>query len=106
MSPTLVGALAAEQQHACHVGQAHLRLPGADLLRRHRRAAAGLEIDVDAGLFIETHLLRIEVRRMIAARDPVERGDLVPPTGAAPSATPASAATANFAMVCMLNSKG
>src|SRR5439155_25101050 len=46
---------------------------GADLLRRGRRAAPGLEVDVEAGLFVKAHLLRIEIRRVIAARDPIER---------------------------------
>src|SRR5205814_8736079 len=37
-----------------------------------------LEIDVEAGLFVPAHFLRIEVRRMIAAGDPVEReGELL-----------------------------
>ena len=40
--------------------------------------ASGLEVDVEAGLFVEAHLLGIEIRRVIAAGDPVEReGDLL-----------------------------
>src|SRR5262245_28561083 len=68
-----VEALAAEEQHARHVGKAELGLTGAYLLRRSRRAAPGLEVDVEAGLFVETHLLGVEIRRVIAAGDPVER---------------------------------
>src|ERR1043165_7347529 len=41
-------------------------------------AEPGLEIDGDAGLFVPAHLLRIEIRRVVAARDPVEReGELL-----------------------------
>ena len=43
-----IEALAAEEQHAGHVGQAELRGARGDLLRRSRRAAPGLELDVDA----------------------------------------------------------
>src|SRR5262249_13204262 len=70
--------LAAEEQHARHVGKAELGLTGAYLLRRSRRAAPGLEVDVEPGLFVEAHLLGIEIRRVIAAGDPVEReGELL-----------------------------
>src|SRR5262249_35232520 len=73
-----VETLAAEQEHARHVGEAELRLAGADLLCRGRRAAPGLEIDVEPGLFVEAHFLGVEVRRVIAACDPVKReGELL-----------------------------
>src|ERR1700751_3265337 len=73
-----IHALAAEEEHAGHIGKAELRLTGAALLRRGRRAASGLEIDVEAGLFVVAHLLRVKIRRMIPAGDPIEReGELL-----------------------------
>ena len=72
-------------------------MPGAHLLRRSRGAAPGLEIDVEARLLIRAHLLRIEIGRVIAARDPVQReGDLLRGAGDAPSATAARAAENDF----------
>src|SRR5262249_59763749 len=62
-----VETLAAEQQHAGHVGETELRRAGADLLRRCSRAASGLEVDVEAGVFVPAHLLRIELRRVLTA---------------------------------------
>src|SRR5262249_18006055 len=73
-----VEALAAEEEHAGHVGKAELGLTGAHLLPRGSRAAPGLEGDGEPGLFVEAHLLGIEIRRVIAAGDPVEReGELL-----------------------------
>src|SRR5262249_56027719 len=43
------------------------------LVRRRGGGAGGLEVDIEAGLFVPAHLLRVEVRRVIAACDPVER---------------------------------
>ena len=41
-------------------------------------AAAGFEVDVEAGLLVPAHFLGVEIRRVIATRDPVEReGDLL-----------------------------
>ena len=68
-----VQALAAEQQHAGHVGETELRGARRDLLGGGGRAATGLEVDVDAGVFVPAHLLRVEIRRVVAAGDPVER---------------------------------
>src|SRR5262249_60432497 len=62
-----VDTLAAEEQHARHVREAELRLTGAHLLRRSRPAAPGLEADVEAGLFVETHLPVIQRRAVITA---------------------------------------
>src|SRR5205807_6643786 len=66
-------ALAPEEEPPRHIGEAELRLAGADLLRRGCRAAPGLEVDIESGLFVKAHFLRVEIRRMIAARDPIER---------------------------------
>src|SRR5260370_5964660 len=71
-------ALAGEEEHVRHVGEAELGLTGAHLRRRGCRAAPGLDVDVEAGLFVEAHLLGIEIRRMISAGDAVQReGDLL-----------------------------
>ena len=67
-----VGALAAQRQRVRHVGQADRVGAGGDLLHRHRRALAGLEVEVDAGVLVPAHLLGVVVRRVVAARHPVE----------------------------------
>jgi hypothetical protein len=92
-----VETLAAEQQHARHVGEPELRLPSADLLGRGGGTASGLEIDVDAGLLVGARFQGIEIRRMIAAGDPIEREvSFCAAAGTALSATPATVARATL----------
>ena len=67
-----IGALALGDQHAGHVGQAERRRARADALRRQGRALARLEVEVDAFLGVPAELPRVVVRRVVAARHPVE----------------------------------
>ena len=68
-----VGAFAARDQSRRQVGDPEGRAVGADALRRHARAFADFNRQIDAGLLIELLSLGIIEWRMVRRRRPVEQ---------------------------------